>query len=390
MGTPTQPGMASARRIAHVDMDAFFASCELLQYPELRGLPMVVAGHRSHAPRVKADGTREFSQLRDYVGRGVLTTATYEARALGVHSGMPSMKAARLAPNAVLLPVDFELYRRYSRLFKTAVHSVCPVIQDIGIDEVYADVSFLEGESEAIARRVKAAVLDATSLTCSVGVAPNKLLAKLSSDMQKPDGITILTMDDLPSRVWPMQAGKINGIGPKANAKLASLGITTIGEIAACEEAWLVEHFGRSYGAWLHKVSHGLDDRPVVTYSEPVSMSRETTFDRNLHAVRDRDELRIVFTRLCEQVAADLQRKGYVGRTVGVKLRFEDFKTVTRDVTLPRPISDAQALRHAAGRCLKRVELGRPIRLLGVRASGLEHAVTTNVDEPTQIVLDLD
>lgn len=187
-----------------------------------------------------------------------------------------------------------------------------------------------------------------------------------------------------------MQAGKINGIGPKANAKLASLGITTIGEIAACEEAWLVEHFGRSYGAWLHKVSHGLDDRPVVTYSEPVSMSRETTFDRNLHAVRDRDELRIVFTRLCEQVAADLQRKGYVGRTVGVKLRFEDFKTVTRDVTLPRPISDAQALRHAAGRCLKRVELGRPIRLLGVRASGLEHAVTTNVDEPTQIVLDLD
>lgn len=376
--------MPSDRRIAHIDMDAFFASCELLRYPELRGLPMVVAGHSSHAPRLTADGKRKFSRLRDYVGRGVLTTATYEARALGVHSAMPAMKAARLAPNAVLLPVNFELYRRYSRLFKEAARSVSPVIEDIGIDEVYADVSLLGDESEAIARRLKAAIFEATGLTCSVGIAPNKLLAKLSSELQKPDGFTILKMDDVPSRIWPMPALKINGIGPKANAKLALLGVTTIGEIAACEEAWLVEHFGRSYGAWLHKSSRGIDDRPVVTHSEPVSMSRETTFDRDLHAVRDRDELRTIFAALCEQVATDLQRKGYVGRTVGVKLRFADFKTVTRDLTLPQPIGDAQALRRAAAKCLKRVELDRSIRLLGIRTCGLERANATEVKEPTQ------
>jgi DNA polymerase-4 len=369
-------------------MDAFFASCELSQYPELRGLPMVVAGHRAHAPRVKPDGTREFSRLRDYVGRGVLTTATYEARALGVHSAMPAMKAARLAPDAILLPVSFDLYRKYSRLFKDAVRSVSPVMEDIGIDEVYADVSQLEHASEDIAQQLRAAVLEATGLTCSVGIAPNKLLAKLSSDMQKPDGFTVLTMDDLPSRIWPMPASKINGIGPKANAKLASLGITTIGEIAAREETWLIEHFGRSYGAWLHRVSHGRDERPVVTYSEPVSMSRETTFERNLHAVRDRDELRAVFTRLCEQVAADLQRKGYLGRTVGVKLRFEDFKTVTREITLATPIADAVRLSRVAGECLKRVELTRSIRLLGVKASGLERPNPNRVEEPEQIALD--
>jgi DNA polymerase-4 len=369
-------------------MDAFFASCELSQYPELRGLPMVVAGHRAHTPRVKPDGTREFSRLRDYVGRGVLTTATYEARALGVHSAMPAMKAARLAPDAILLPVSFDLYRKYSRVFKDAVRSVSPVMEDIGIDEVYADVSQLEPASEDIARQLKAAVLEATGLTCSVGIAPNKLLAKLSSDMQKPDGFTVLTMDDLPLRIWPMPASRINGIGPKANAKLASLGITTIGELAAQEETWLIEHFGRSYGAWLHRVSHGRDDRPVVTYSEPVSMSRETTFERNLHAVRDRDELRTVFTRLCEQVAADLQRKGYLSRTVGVKLRFEDFKTVTREITLAAPIAEARILRRAAGECLKRVELGRSIRLLGVKASGLERADPNRVEEPEQIALD--
>lgn len=370
--------MAHDRRIAHIDMDAFFASCELSQYPELRGLPMVVGGRRSDAPQLKPDGTRQFARLRDYVGRGVLTTATYEARALGVHSAMPTMKAARLAPNAILLPVNFELYRKYSRLFKDAVRSVSPTVEDIGIDEVYADVSFLGDESEAIARRLKVAVFEATGLTCSVGIAPNKLLAKLSSEMQKPDGFTILTMEDLPTRIWPMKALKLNGIGPKANAKLASLGITTVGEIAAREEAWLVEHFGRNYGVWLCRVSHGLDNRPVVTHSEPVSMSRETTFERNLHAERDREELSSTFTHLCEQVAADLERKGYLSRKIGIKLRFDDFKTVTRDLTLPEPVADAKTIRRAAGQCLKRIDLRRSIRLLGVKAGSLQRPDATD------------
>jgi DNA polymerase-4 len=206
--------------------------------------------------------------------------------------------------------------------------------------------------------------------------------------MQKPDGITILRFEDVQSKIWPMAANKINGIGPKASAKLASFGITTIGEIAARDEAWLVEHFGRSYGAWLRRVSHGLDDRPVVTYSEPVSMSRETTFERDLHVVRHREELGAAFTRLCEQVALDLQRKGYLARKIGIKLRFNDFKTVTRDVTLAEPIADAKALRRAATDCLKRVDLVKSIRLLGVKAGNLQAAGESTGTESPQFTLD--
>ncbi len=371
-------------------MDAFFASCELSRFPELRGSPMVVAGRAAYAPRRHADGAWVFSRLRDYVGRGVLTTATYEARALGVHSGMPAMKAARLAPDAVLLPVHFELYRSYSQQFKDAVRGVSAVIEDIGIDEVYADVSAVDGAADAVARRLKSAVADATGLTCSVGIAPNKLLAKLASDMDKPDGVTILDMADVPRRVWPMAASKINGIGPKANAKLASLGLTTIGDIAARDPGWLVEHFGRSYGSWLHRVSRGVDERALVTQSEPVSMSRETTFERDLHAVRDRDALGAVFTRLCEQVAADLQRKGYQCRRVGIKLRFDDFTTVTRDRTVVEPVADARTLRRVAGECLKRVDLARPIRLLGVKAAALQRPGAVSGDDRCQFELSFD
>ena len=382
--------MTNDRRIAHIDMDAFFASCELSQYPELRGQPMVVAGKRTHAPRLSEDGTHNFSRLRDYVGRGVLTTATYEARALGVHSGMPSMKAAKLAPDAILLPVNFDLYRRFSRLFKDAVRSVSLVVQDVGIDEVYADITDVEGESRTIALRVKAAVLEATGLTCSVGIAPNKLLAKLSSDMQKPDGVTVLRMDDVPLKVWPLPARRINGIGPKAGEKLLSMGISTIGDVAARDEETLVEHFGRSYGHWLHQAAHGLDDRPIVTHREPVSMSRETTFERNLHAIRDRIELGIVLTRLCDQVAADLTKGNCVARTIGIKLRFEDFKTVTRDITLPESIDTPSALRRWAGQCLKRVDLTRTIRLLGVRAASLERTDQSRPEPPQQFALEFE
>lgn len=377
------------RLIAHIDMDAFFASCELSVYPELRGKPMVVGGRRSDAPKVRGDGTREFARLRDYVGRGVLTTATYEARAFGVHSGMPTMKAARLAPDAVILPVNFDLYRKYSRLFKEAIRSVSSVVEDIGIDEVYADISCLSENAFDIARRLKSAVFEATDLTCSVGIAPNKLLAKLCSDMQKPDGITVLELQDLPLRVWPMPASKINGIGPRATAKLRELGIETIGEIAAQSSDWLIEKFGRSYGAWLFRVSNGIDERPVVTHSEPVSMSRETTFERNLDAVKDRKELGLVFTQLCEQVASDLQRKGYLAKKIGLKLRFDDFKTVTRDVTMEQPTADAKQVRRVAGQCLKRVDLNRSIRLLGVKASGLYRADEVHALQPTQFSLDL-
>jgi DNA polymerase IV len=370
------------RWIAHLDMDAFYASVELLRYPELVGQPVVIGGGRRHQPVLLADGTRRFARLRDYAGRGVATTATYAARDLGVFSAMGLMKAAQRAPDAVLLPVDFDEYRRYSMLFKAAVAEVTPLVEDRGVDEIYIDLSEVPGVHEplahdplggvrAVAQEIRNSVKRATGLSCSIGVTPNKLLSKIASELDKPDGLTILTMDDLPTRIWPMPVRRINGIGPKAGAKLAGFGITTIGQLAERPRDWLVEHFGRSYGAWLHDAAHGRDDRPVVTHSEPVSMSRETTFERDLHAKRDRSELTAIFTRLCEQVAADLQRKGYVGRTVGIKLRFEDFRTVTRDLTLSQATADASVIRGAAGECLKRVDLKLRLRLLGVRVGML-------------------
>jgi len=377
--------MATPRRwIAHLDMDAFYASVELLRYPELQGRQVVIGGGRRHQPVLRADGTREFAVLRDYAGRGVITTATYAARAYGVNSGMGLMKAAALAPDAILLPVDFEQYRHYSRLFKAAVAEVAPLIEDRGIDEIYIDLTDVPGAQEAVAhdphggvravaQSIKNNVRRATGLSCSIGVTPNKLLSKLCSELDKPDGLTLLTADEIESRIWPLAARKINGIGPKANAKLAALGITTIGDIARAEPAWLIERFGQSYGAWLHAASHGRDQRPVVTYSEPVSMSRETTFDRNLHAVHDRALLTRIFTELCGQVADDLQRKGYVGKTIGIKLRFDDFKTVTRDHTLAEATADIALIRRTAGECLKRVDLSKRLRLLGVRVGSLSH-----------------
>jgi DNA polymerase IV len=377
--------MPPRRWIAHLDMDAFYASVELLRYPELRGQPVVIGGGRRHQPELLADGTRRFATLAGYAGRGVITTATYPARDLGVHSGMGLMKAALRAPQAVLLPTDFEQYRAYSRRFKAAVAELAPLVEDRGIDEIYIDLSGLPGAQETVAHDphggVRAIALDlknnvrrATGLSCSIGVTPNKLLSKIASDLDKPDGLTLLTHADIPHRIWPLPARRINGIGPKAGAKLAALGIETIGQIAERDRAWLVQHFGAHYGGWLHDASHGVDDRAVVTHSEPVSMSRETTFDRDLHARRDKAALGAIFTRLAEAVATDLQRKGYLGRTIGIKLRFEDFKTVTRDMTVDQPTADAATIRLAAGLCLKRVDLERRIRLLGVRVGTLQRA----------------
>ena len=363
------------RLIAHLDMDAFYASVELLRYPDLRGHAVVIGGGRRHQPEALPDGTHRYARLRDYAGRGVITTSTYEARAFGVHSGMGVMKAAALAPDAVLLPVDFDAYRHCSRLFKAAVRALASLVEDRGIDEIYIDLTDLPGAQadagRTIAQQLKVAVFAATGLTCSIGVTPNKLLSKLCSELDKPNGITLLGLDDIPTRIWPLAAKKVNGIGPKASEKLAALGIHTIGDVAAAEPQFLVEHFGKSFGGWLHEASHGRDERPVVTYSEPRSISRETTFERDLHAVRDKAALGAIFTELCVQLAGDLARKGYASKTIGIKLRFDDFKSVTRDLTLPAHTMDARSIRRAAGECLKRVDLTRRLRLLGVRAGAL-------------------
>jgi DNA polymerase-4 len=384
VGTPMNDFVPTNKQrwIAHLDMDAFYASVELLRYPELRGQAVVVGGRRAHAPQQLADGSRRFAALRDYAGRGVITTATYEARALGVHSGMGLMKAAVHAPDAVLLPADFEQYRRYSRLFKAAVREIAPQIEDRGIDEIYIDLTDVAGvwdSSETdrhagirdIALRIKSGVHKRTGLTCSIGISPNKLLSKLCSELDKPNGLTIITMADIPARIWPLPANRINGIGPKASDRLGALGIHTIGDLAASDEMQLRQRFGRNYGAWLSRVAHGHDERSVVTAGEPKSISRETTFERDLHPRRDRDELGTVFTSLCEQLSRDLQRKGYAAKTIGVKLRFDDFRIVTRVITADVWIQDAAAIRQWAGRALKKAPLEKKLRLLGVRAASL-------------------
>jgi len=372
-------------------MDAFYASVELLRYPELRGKPVVIGGGRNAAPELLPDGSRRFARLREYVGRGVVTTSTYEARALGVFSAMGMMKAAQLAPDAILLPTDFDSYRRYSRLFKDAVHTFTDQIEDRGIDEIYIDLTDVEGDSRELGNRIKTAVRQATSLSCSIAIAPNKLLAKIGSELDKPDGLTILSMADLEPRIWPLAAKKINGIGPRANERLTSMGITTVGELAAVDPGLLQEQFGRTYAAWLARVARGLDDRALVVSSEPRSMSRETTFERDMHASRDRAILTPALTRLCERVAEDLHRKGYRGRTVGLKIKFADFKVVTRDLSLPEPVADAAAIRRAVGECLKRVPLDRRIRLIGVRIASLDRATgDSSATAPAQQELPFD
>ncbi len=373
------------RRIAHLDMDAFYASVELLRYPQLRGQAVVIGGRSIHKPVEQADGSLRFSRLREYVGRGVVTTSTYEARALGVFSAMGTMKAAKLAPDAILLPADFDSYRHYSRLFKTAVAAIAPKIQDRGIDEIYIDLTDLPGETVELGLRLKAAVKEATGLTCSIGITPNKLLSKICSELDKPNGLTVLAMEEIPARIWPLAARKVNGIGPKAAAKLAGLGIETIGDLAAADPAMLQDHFGLSYAQWLHAASHGLDDRPVETNSETKSVSRETTFERDLDAKGDRALLGEIFTDLCNSLARDLDRKKLVSKTIGIKLRYDDFKIATRDISLPIPTADAVEIRRAATECLRRAPLDRKLRLLGVRASTLMTAEAAHkFDAPVQ------
>ena len=285
------------------------------------------------------------------------------------------MKPRRLCPQAIVLPVDFEEVRRYSRMFKETIVEIAPLMEDRGVDEVYIDFTDVPGGQReggrSLARLIQRSIFDRTGLTCSIGVAPNKLIAKMASEFNKPNGISIVHEGDLQSLIWPLACRKINGIGPRSDEKLHKLGIRTIGELAACEPAWLIGHFGKATGAWMHQAAWGRDERPVVTHSEPVSMSRETTFERDLHAKHDRAQLGAIFTRLCERVAADLQGKGYRGRTIGIKLRYADFRSITRDQTLETATNDAQAIRQAAGLLLKRVPPEQRPRPPGLRGGQL-------------------
>ncbi len=341
------------RRIAHLDMDAFYASVELLRRPELRGLPIAIGGRG------------------DPNSRAVVTTATYEARQFGVRSGISLYKARELCKDLVMLPVDFDQYRHYSRLFKKAVLEVCPVMEDRGIDEVYLDLNAIAGSSEKVAGTLKDAVFNATGLTCSIGVAPNKLLAKICSDLNKPNGITVLLPTEIETRIWPLPVKRINGIGPKATDTLAEFGIETIGQLAQVQPHLLARKFGRSYGLWLHEAAHGRDDRAVQTESESVSISRETTLDTNLHLKTHADQVQTILDELAQSLSRDLQRKHLLTRQVGIKVKYDDFKAVTRDFTLREATDKGDTLLAAGLLCLDRVPSDKKIRLIGIKAGQL-------------------
>lgn len=358
-------------------MDAFYANAELVRHPALRGLPVAVGGRRGMQPLPG----QQFPTLAQYEGRGVLTTANYEARVLGLHSAMPTMKAAKLAPHAVLLPADFDWYKTLSRQFKTAVRELAPKVEDRGIDEIYIDLTEeTAGDFDAaieLAHRLKAAVTDATGgMTCSVGLSENKLTSKICSDLQKPNGLSAVRPEQFREIVWPLSVGKINGVGPKAQEKLKSMGVSTIAELAAQPVDLLRTRFGESYGLWMHESAHGIDRREVTLYSEPKSISRETTFESDMHVRRQRDSLTQVLLQLADKLSQDLARKQRLARTIGIKVRFADFKSLTRDVTNGLSILTAEEVLQAARVCLKKIPFEdkgprSTIRLLGIKASHL-------------------
>lgn len=335
-------------------MDAFFASVEEKRDPEIIGKPVVIGG--------SGDPTQ----------RGVVSTASYEARKYGIYSGMPLRTAYKLCPHAVFLPVDYEEYSRVSGIIKDIFRLVCPVMEDAGIDEAFLDVSDIADINRPpieIAQEIKQRVKEETGLTCSIGIAPNKLLAKIASDMQKPDGITVIREDVIETRIWPLPARKLWGVGPKTEAHLKTMGIKTIGELAALSLEMLIDTFGESYGNYLYEASRGKDNSLLVTHWEPKTISRETTFQT------DTDNWQTIAKNLAEltkETVAELKERGYKGKNVTVKIRFNDFKTYTRAKTMTGPSDVLDVIRKTAFFCLGNFELkNKKIRLVGIRIGGL-------------------
>jgi len=333
-------------------MDAFFAAVEQKRNPQLRGKPVVIGG--------SGDPTK----------RGVVSTASYEARKFGIHSAMPLITAYRLCPHAVFLSVDYKEYSRVSKKIKAILQECSPVMQDVGIDEAFLDISNLNKSSVQISSEIKSRIKDEVDITCSIGIAPNKLLAKIASDMQKPDGLTIITETDIQKRIWPLPVRKLYGVGPKTEEHLHAIGIKTIGNLASLTLQECMKNFGQSHANYLYRASRGIDDKPLITHWEPKSSSRETTFQRD---ITDWQEIAKNLVAITKRVVSDLHYDGYRGRTITVKIKFSDFVQQTRAKTLSYPTDSLDIIRKTAFECLGRFELKKKmVRLIDLRVSGLE------------------
>ncbi|NVM22171.1 MAG: DNA polymerase IV [Desulfobacterales bacterium] len=335
-------------------MDAFFASVEQKRRPKLLGKPVVIGG----------DG--------DPTKRGVVSTASYEARKFGIHSAMPLRTAHKLCPYAVFLPVDYEEYSRVSERVMKVLGEFTSTIEHAGIDEAFLDISQISKPSDEIAKEIKKRIKQETGLTCSIGIAPNKLLAKISSDMQKPDGLTIITKEDIERRIWPLPVRKLRGVGPKNSAYLQSMGINTIGELTSVPLDKLIERFGKSYGQYLYAASRGIDESPIITHWEPKSAGREITFQKDID---NRQILRKILAEVTSEVVSDIRQRGYKGKTVTLKVRFSDFETHALAKTLYEHTDSLKEIRRAAFDCFNRLKFKKKVRLIGIRVSRLEKVI---------------
>jgi len=346
------------RSILHVDMDAFFAAVEERENPALRGKPVVIG-----------------SDPRDGEGRGVVSTANYEARKFGIHSAMPISLAWRRCPDAVYLRPRIRLYAEVSRDVFEVFARFTDAIEPLGIDEAFLDVTAsrrLFGPGPEIARRLKEAVRDTTGLTASVGCAASKFVAKVASDLEKPDGLVVVSAGSEAEFLAPLPVRRLWGAGPKALAVLRGLGCLTIGDVAGLEPEVLRRRFGEALGERFARLSRGEDTRPVHTGRQRKSLGKEVTFG---HDVRDRADVDRTLLGLCEGVASACRRKDIAGSTVAIKLRFRGFETVTRQRAVAHPVCTVEGIWPVARSLFRKADRpGVPIRLIGVTLSGFGSA----------------
>lgn len=343
------------RAVIHIDLDAFFASVELKKEPGLKGRPVVVG----------ADG--------DPKKRGVVSAASYEARKYGVHSGMPLKKAFALCPGAAFLPVDFESYEKESERFMALLRDYSPLVESFGLDEAFIEVAPDAGADPfpnalKIAGEIKERIRKELKLTASVGVGPNKLMAKMACDMSKPDGFRVVCEKEVEKTLRDLPVIALWGVGRKTERRLHDLGIKTIGELARTPVQHLERNFGPNIGATLHEHARGIDASPVVPFHEPESLSREVTFEED---TGDIYIIKETLYALTEDVAARLKETDHKAKTVTIKIRYSDFKTITRATTFDAATDSLNDIWPAALKLLEAVEFPKAVRLVGVKVSGL-------------------
>ena len=352
--------------ILHIDMDAFFAAIEERRRPELKGKPLVVGGNG------------------DPNTRGVVSTANYAARKYGVHSALPLKEAYRRCPHCIFLPVDYPEYSRVSKEMMKLLAEFSDTIEPVGIDEAFMDITGSPlGGPEEIGRRLKDRIKAGLGLTASVGIAPNKLVAKIASDLEKPDGLTIIKPEEVENRLAPLPARSVWGVGRVTEARLKELGINTLGELANASDVLLAENFGERWGLELKERARGIDDSPLVTEWEPKSLSRETTFEKDTKSLLD---IKKELEWMAEDLHHRLQRDGIMARTVTVKLRYNDFTTRTRARTLDAPTDDAERILRAGLGLLHKFPWERPVRLVGLRVSNFGEDVKEEGPEEARLL----